>query len=87
MRIKEFMGMADNVKVQFTQYTYPCGRNNGFEDVWTYDMGVFENVQCEDCGKENVKGYGTSDYREPKWCADCFIKISEDTDFVAGKLA
>lgn len=81
LKVEAFIKLSNTEKVKFTQKTYPCGREVK-DEVWEYDFGVFENIVCEDCQKENVTGFGTSDEREPKWCEDCFIKISENTDFI-----
>ena len=81
LRIDEFMKLSDAAKLGYVQRTYPCGRDQKNE-MWEYDFGVFEDHGCEICGKEHLKVYGTSDEREPKFCAECFVGISVDTDFV-----
>ena len=76
--IYDFIKLYDEQKVSYIQITYPAGKDEQAEE---YDFGVFENVDCELCDAKNVKGYGTSDSREPKFCRDCFISISKDTEF------
>ena len=79
MRIKEFMGLKDEEKTKYMQLTYPAKDKS---EVWDYDFGVFEDRECEICGLIAKVAYGTADSREPKFCQQCFIEGSEETDFV-----
>lgn len=83
MNITEFMKLPDAEKIKYTQVTYI---DKDKANIWEYDLGIFENRQCEYCAPEDKtfykKVYGTSDPREPKFCEKHFVEISEVTDFI-----